>query len=164
MTSLAIKRAQRSPAQVERMGPDSWSVPSSRTEERYAVTRSRLQLKINGKPLLITRWKCGCPATTVACRHIVSVIVKEMRAKGWVASIWTSWREARRQKHRIWYMESNGQAFWVTGKVAPEVRRPDKRARFKYTVDDNWREGVTDVYWENATGPFRFAMATPERS
>ena len=147
MTSQAIKQAQLNPTKIKKIGPDSWAVKSSSTDKRYAVTRTVLELAVNGKPLKITRWKCGCPATTVACRHIVSVVVREMRAKGWVASFWTTWQETRRQRRKTWAMESNGQAFWVTGKVAPEVRRPHKRARFWKMQADQWRKPVYDCWW-----------------
>ena len=156
MTTKAIKRGQYEPAEVEKIGPNSWAVLSGSTDERYAVTRRTLKLSVNGKPLRVIRWKCGCRATTVACRHIVSVIVREMRAKGWIAAFWTSWHETRRQRRKTWAMESNEQTFWVTGRPARDVQRPHKRGRFVGVTTDI--HGIKDAHWVVQGFPGRYPI------
>ena len=91
---------------------------------------------------------------------MTSVLMRELREKGWVGQVWTSLEEAKRQRRKTWALTRNGRRFWMTGRPAPEVRRPDKRAKFLYAEQDQWRPVVTDAMWEDATGPFRLAFTT----
>ena len=147
MTTKAIKRGQYDPAEVRRTFLDNrWLVPSrTRKNVEYVVSRQG------------NDFSCGCKATSPTCYHVTSVVMRELAEKGWVGQVWTSREEAQRQRRKIWELRRNGRTFWVTGRAAPWVRRPDKRARFKYAKVDQWRPVVTDCYWRDAAGPFRLA-------
>ena len=150
MTSQAIKRGQYQPAQIRKARDGRWIVPSkSRENVEYIVCR------------VGSDFSCGCPAKSPTCYHVTSVVMRELEEKGWVGQVWTTEQEARRQRRKTWTLTRNGRTFWMTGRPAPWIRRPDKRARFKYAKQDQWKPVVTDCYWEDATGPFR--LATTER-
>ena len=149
MTTKAIKAGQYNPAKMTKIAVNCWRVESKSGDRPRTVTRHK------------NKFTCDCPAISPTCRHVTAVLMTELREKGWVAAVWTSEAEARRQRRKTWALTRNGRVFWVTGRPAPEVRRPDKRARFLYAEQDQWRPIVMDCMWEDATGPFR--LATTER-
>ena len=143
MTTLAIKRGQYKPAKVEKVASNRWKIQSLSSDQDRTVTRFK------------NRFTCDCPATSPTCRHVTAVLMDEMRAKGWVAAVWTHYKEARRQKRKIWVCYRNSRQFWVTGRPAPWVRRPHKRGRFWMMETDPWRKPVHDCYWFVEGNPVR---------
>ncbi|MCK5557477.1 MAG: hypothetical protein KAJ01_03825 [Candidatus Hydrogenedentes bacterium] len=135
MTTRAIKAGQYEPAEVTKVAANRWTVLSRSTGKKRTVTRFK------------SRFTCDCPATSPTCRHVTAVLMDEMRAKGWVAAVWTSEAEARRQRRKTWTLTRNGRAFWMTGRPAPEVRRPHKRGRFVEMQLDPYGRGDADCYW-----------------
>lgn len=148
MTSAAIKAGQYNPADVRKVAVNRWHVESKSEDKPRTVTRHK------------SKFTCDCPATSPICRHVTAVVMDEMRQKGWVAAVWTSETEAKRQRHKTWVLTRNGRTFWVTGKVAPWVRRlPGKRARFWKAEKDEWNP-VIDCMWFVEGQPARVGMRT----
>ena len=135
MTSKALKHGQYHPGEIRQAGDDRWIVPSkSRENVEYVVAR------------VGSDFSCGCPATSPTCYHVTSVVMRELREKGWVGQVWTTLEEAKRQRRKTWTLTRNSRKFWVTGRPAPEVRRPHKRGRFWKAEKDHWGP-VTDCWW-----------------
>ena len=141
MTTRTIKEGQYRPAAIEKVAKNRWTV-KSRSNGNRTVTRHK------------TKFTCDCPATSPTCYHVTSVVMRELRTKGWMGQVWTSETEARRQRRKTWELSRNGRIFWMTGRPAPEVKRPHKRGRFIELNTDVF--GVRDAYWVVGGYPGRY--------
>jgi len=146
MTTKAIKEGQYNPSAIRKVAVNRWRVQSRSTDFTYTITRHK------------NTWTCDCPATSPTCYHVTSVLMQELAQVGWIGAVWTSEAEARRQRRKTWALTRNGRQFWVTGRVAPWVRRlPGKRARFWKAEKDQWSSAI-DCYWMTEGRPARVGM------
>lgn len=144
MTTKTIKAGQYDPATVRKVASNRWKVRSRSEDRERTVTRHK------------RKFTCDCPAISPTCYHVTSVVMQELKAKGWIGQVWTSPKEARRQRRKTWTLTRNGQTFWMTGRPAKDVRRPHKRGRFIGVATDVF--GHRDAHWVVQGFPGRYAM------
>ena len=144
MTTKAIKRGQYEPARVTKVASNRWAVESKSEQKPRTVTRFK------------NRFTCDCPATSPTCRHVTSVVMQELKTKGWIGQVWISLKEAQRQRRKTWALTRNGRTFWMTGRPAPDVNRPHKRGRFIGVATDVF--GNRDAHWYVGGFPGRYPV------
>ncbi len=76
--------------------------------------------------------------------------------KGWAGAVWTRYKEARRQRRKLWICYRNGQKFWMTGRPAKDVQRPHRRGRFIGVATDI--HGIKDAHWYVGGFPGRYPV------